>query len=401
MTKRGEWSLPVEARTIIETIEENGFEAYAVGGCVRDILMGQSPSDWDFATSAEPSDIMAIFPHTVPTGVKHGTVTVLFNHVPFEVTTYRTEDCYLDSRRPESVHFVKSIREDLSRRDFTINAMAYHPKRGLLDLFGGQEDICCKAIRTVGAPETRFSEDALRMLRAVRFACRFGFSIEKDTLLAIRGLAPTLQRISAERIGKELSGMLLSPFPQRMMLLYETGLMDFIFPELSKGEQGGTLQKAARLPMDLSTRLSALLSPLEPEAAYNQLKALRFDKRTMEEVRLLVKALHEPLPKDDYEVRKRLSALGEPLFQKWLSLMEGMSGKRFNEIRSAYKEAKEKGRPLSLKALAVDGNDLKKTEIPERAYSEVLDRLLDEVLRHPEKNTKEALMRVLETEIEG
>lgn len=399
MMKTGEWSLPEKVHTFFETIEKNGFEAYAVGGCVRDYLMGQSPSDWDFATDAEPEEVMGIFPHTVPTGVKHGTVTVLLNHTPFEVTTYRTEDCYLDGRRPEAVHFVKSIEEDLSRRDFTINAMAYHPKKGLLDLFGGQEDLRQKCIKTVGNPTKRFSEDALRMLRAVRFACRFDFAVEKETLDAICALAPKLQQISAERIEKELSGMLLSPYPEKMMLLYETGLMDFIFPELSKEKreaQKAMLQKSAQLPLELDLRLSMLLSPLDGETAYRQLKALRFDRRTVETVKLLVETLHAPLPKDDYEVRKRLARLGKPLFQKWLLLQETLAGKRFDEMHRAYEEVCEKGWPISLKELAIDGNDLKETELSERSFSDVLKRLLDVVLRFPEKNTREELLKILE-----
>lgn len=223
--------LPEKVTKIIETLEAAGFEAYAVGGCVRDSILGRKPDDWDITTSAKPDQVKHLFQRTVDTGIKHGTVTVLLEREGFEVTTYRIDGAYEDGRHPSEVSFTASLREDLRRRDFTINAMAYNDKEGLVDLYGGLTDLEAGVIRCVGKAVERFDEDALRMLRAVRFSAQLGFWIEEETRAAIRLLAPNLQKISAERIQVELVKLVTSPHPDYLRTAYELGITAQILPE--------------------------------------------------------------------------------------------------------------------------------------------------------------------------
>ena len=216
-------SLPEKVENIISTIEANGFEAYAVGGCVRDSILGRIPDDWDITTSASPQQVKALFRHTIDTGIQHGTVTVMLGREGFEVTTYRIDGEYEDSRHPKEVTFTSNLREDLKRRDFTINAMAYNNRTGLVDAFGGLEDMERKLIRCVGESQERFEEDALRMMRAVRFSAQLGYAIEEGTEQAIRKMAGNLGHISAERIQTELVKLLVSPHPDYLRICYETG----------------------------------------------------------------------------------------------------------------------------------------------------------------------------------
>ena len=205
--------LPEKVKFIIDRITAAGFEAYAVGGCVRDSILGRTPQDWDITTSARPEQVKALFDRTVDTGIQHGTVTVLLEKEGFEVTTYRIDGKYEDSRHPTEVIFTPSLEEDLRRRDLTVNAMAYNEEKGLVDLYGGREDIQAHVVRCVGDPKERFGEDALRMLRAIRFAAQLGYHIEESTKDAIRQMAHSLKNISAERIQAELIKLLTSPHP--------------------------------------------------------------------------------------------------------------------------------------------------------------------------------------------
>ena len=223
--------IPQNVEKIIKTLEAAGFEAYAVGGCVRDSLLGRTPNDWDITTSALPEDVKGLFRKTFDTGIKHGTVSVLLDQTVYEVTTYRIDGEYDDSRHPKNVVFTKSLSEDLKRRDFTINAMAYNPSSGIVDLFNGREDIEKKIIRCVGDPNERFGEDALRIMRAVRFAAQLSYDIDKETAEAIKKLAPTLENISAERKREELLKIILSDNPGYLMKAYELGITKVIFPE--------------------------------------------------------------------------------------------------------------------------------------------------------------------------
>ena len=222
--------LPEKVKQIINTIQAAGFEAYAVGGCVRDSLLGRVPDDWDITTSAKPQQIKELFPRTIDTGIQHGTVTVMLQKEGFEVTTYRIDGKYEGSRHPKEVTFTANLTEDLKRRDFTINAMAYNETEGLIDIFDGKGDIERKLIRCVGEAKERFKEDALRMMRAVRFSAQLGYDIEKNTKDAIKELAPTLKNISAERIQTELIKLVISPNPDYLRIAYETGVTAVILP---------------------------------------------------------------------------------------------------------------------------------------------------------------------------
>lgn len=217
-------TVPDNAGHIVKTIQAAGFEAYVVGGCVRDSLLGREPQDWDITTSATPEQVKALFPRTVDTGLKHGTVTVLYGGEGFEVTTYRIDGKYEDGRHPSEVTFTPNLEEDLLRRDFTINAMAYNDEAGLVDFFGGREDMRIGVIRCVGKPEDRLQEDALRILRAIRFAAQLRYHVDAYTMTAIRKLAPNLKNISAERIQAELVKILLSPHPDYLRGHIQWGL---------------------------------------------------------------------------------------------------------------------------------------------------------------------------------
>ncbi len=223
--------LPDQVNKIIDTLEEAGYEAYAVGGCVRDSLLGRTPDDWDITTSAKPEDCKRLFPRTVDTGIKHGTVTVLLGGEGFEVTTYRIDGVYEDGRHPREVTFTASLKEDLRRRDFTVNAMAYNERSGLVDIYGGMQDIKNRVIRCVGDAWERFDEDALRMLRAVRFSAQLGYRIDEKTREAVKAMAPNLQKISAERIQAELVKLVTSPHPDDLRTAYELGITAQILPE--------------------------------------------------------------------------------------------------------------------------------------------------------------------------
>ena len=224
--------LPDYVEKIIDTLEVAGFEAYAVGGCVRDYLMGITPDDYDVTTSANPDTVKLLFEKTYDTGIEHGTVTVLMDGVPVEVTTFRCEEAYVDNRKPSSVSFVKNLEEDLKRRDFTINALAYNKRRGIVDLFGGNKDIKKGEIKCVGNPEERFEEDALRMLRAIRFACKTGFNLTDDTKTAILKKAPLIKNVSKERIKAELEKAITSKHREKLYLFYELGISKQIAPWL-------------------------------------------------------------------------------------------------------------------------------------------------------------------------
>ena len=226
--------IPAGAARILKVLEANGYEAYVVGGCVRDSLLGKQPHDWDITTSALPLQVKALFSRTIDTGLKHGTVTIPSGREAYEVTTYRIDGEYLDGRHPSEVTFTASLREDLKRRDFTINAMAYNEKDGLQDFFDGISDLENQRIRAVGDPRKRFEEDALRILRAVRFSAQLGYTVEEGTLRAMRMLAPTLARISAERIAAELEKILVSPHPDRLRMAYECGITAVILPEFDR-----------------------------------------------------------------------------------------------------------------------------------------------------------------------
>ena len=240
-------TLPTKVKQIISRLEKADFEAYAVGGCVRDSILKRSPEDWDITTSAKPEEVKKLFSTTIDTGLQHGTVTVVIEKEGFEVTTFRLDGDYTDGRHPDRVAFTSSLTEDLRRRDFTINAMAYSEKTGLIDEFDGERDLEDGVIRAVGEAKERFSEDALRMLRAIRFAGQLNFKIEEKTFDAIKELSPNISKVSVERIAKELEKLLLSGNPEYIALVYETGIFSVIASEVAMLFENGEISASIKV----------------------------------------------------------------------------------------------------------------------------------------------------------
>ena len=301
--------LPKDVRYIIDILTQNGYEAYAVGGCVRDSILGRVPGDWDITTSALPQQVKALFRRTIDTGIQHGTVTIMLGKNGYEVTTYRIDGKYEDSRHPESVEFTPNLEEDLKRRDFTINAMAYNDENGIVDIFGGIDDIRNRIIRCVGNAHDRFTEDALRILRAVRFSAQLGFEIDKATKDAARELAPTLVKISRERIHTELNKLLLSDNPDYFSVVYELGVMKVIISELEDVNSGDIDRLRVlikRTKPCLPERYAALLNVIGKDKTRAVLKGLKLDNATISMAVKLVEylgitpALTEPQMKSEF-----------------------------------------------------------------------------------------------------
>ncbi|MCC8140014.1 MAG: CCA tRNA nucleotidyltransferase [Lachnospiraceae bacterium] len=430
---------PEKVNRIISTLAAAGHEAYAVGGCVRDAVLGREPADWDITTSALPAEVKALFPRTVDTGIQHGTVTVLLGHEGFEVTTYRVDGLYEDGRHPSEVTFTGNLIEDLKRRDFTINAMAWNEESGLIDAFDGMRDLEKGIIRCVGDARERFSEDALRMLRAVRFSAQLGFELEERTRDAIMELRENLTKVSAERIQVELVKLITSPHPERLLTAWETGLTAIMLPEFdacmaceqhtphhiySVGMH--TIHSMQEVEPDKILRLTMLLHDIgKPvskttdeqgvdhfkghpvpgeEIAGKILRRLRFDNDTTRTVKKLV--LHH-----DYRpaltptgVRRAANRIGEELFPLYLKVQRADTLAqspatqpeklaRIAEVERLYKKILEEKNCFTLKQLAVTGRDLMGAGIPAGpVLGEILQRLLDLVIEEPERNEREWLL---------
>lgn len=432
--------LPDKVNTIIHTLQAHGYEAYAVGGCVRDCLLGRTPEDWDITTSAMPEETKTLFPHTFDTGIEHGTVTVLLDREGFEVTTYRVDGKYEDSRHPSQVTFVRNLREDLLRRDFTINAMAYNEQDGLADIFGGLKDLEQGTIRCVGDAVSRFSEDALRILRGVRFAAQLGFTIEGETREAMRLLASTLQNISAERIQTELIKILLSPRPDMLREAYALGITREFLPEFDRAMETTqetphhmytvgehilhTLQnvrsdRILRLTMlfhDLGKPLKKTVdesgiahfkghAEVSKKLAEEIMRRLKFDNATLHSVGKLVYYHDYRMPVTARNVRRAMNKIGEELFPLYLEVRRAdvlaQSGYQRKEkladidgIETLYREITAAGQCVALKDLAITGKDLIAVGIqPGRELGEILNNLLELVIENPELNTKEKLLK--------
>ena len=437
-------NLPEKVSRIIHTLQANGYEAYAVGGCVRDSILGREPDDWDITTSATPLETKALFARTFDTGIEHGTITVLIDKDAFEVTTYRVDGKYEDSRHPSEVTFTRCLQEDLLRRDFTINAMAYNDEEGLVDIFGGIEDLNNKTIRCVGNAEARFGEDALRILRAVRFAAQLGFEIEEETREGIVKLAPTMANISAERIQVELIKMLVSPNPSLLRTAYELGITKVILPEfdeMMKTEQETphhiysvgehTLKAIETIRPDKVLRLTMLFHDIAKpmmktidangvahfkmhdvegvEMTKSILRRLKFDNDTLGKVTKLVQYHDYRIPAEPKRVRKAMNKIGEDLFPYYLEVRtadtmaqsEYMREEKLQNIRDmekCYQEILEKQECVSLKDLAISGSDLIADGMkPGKEIGYVLNSLLEKVIENPELNTRETLLELRKT----
>ena len=431
--------LPEKVSRILSVLAGAGYEAYAVGGCVRDAILGREPEDWDITTNARPEEVKGLFRRTVDTGIAHGTVTVMLGSDGFEVTTYRQDGDYSDHRHPDAVVFTASLEEDLKRRDFTINAMAYRPETGLVDLFGGREDLEKRIIRCVGDPRERFDEDALRIMRALRFSAQLGFAIAPETREAIREFAPRLQLISRERIRVELVKLLVSPHPDRLLDLAECGITAEIFPlwdTMLATEQNSafhlysvgihTLKVVENVPAEPVLRLAALLHDCGKPACKTTdmgsrnhfhghaelgatiteefLKELRFDNKTINDVVKLVKVHDDRFPPKRKNVRREMNRVGTELFPSFLKLVLADTLAKSNYaleetmhnytlVCRLYEEITAAGDPITLKDLAVKGSDLIAAGMkPGPEMGEVLSRMLDDVLENPEHNQKEYLI---------
>lgn len=420
--------LPEKVEYIIETLQNAGHEAYAVGGCVRDCMLGREPKDWDVTSSADPYEVKALFRRTVDTGIKHGTVTVMFGETGYEVTTYRLDGEYEDSRHPKEVTFTKSLSEDLKRRDFTINAMAYNHKDGLVDLFGGKEDLEKGIIRCVGVPGERFDEDALRILRALRFSAQLGFAVEPATEEAIRTRCANLEKISAERIRDELNKLLLSALPERLLDVERCGITQVILPEVCgllqqkeraipvlqglKDYPGEHAESRTALILCWATLLNAALlqngildEKQRKQEVKHILQRLKFDNDTINTAAALAEFSTQTVSSEAYSLRKQMHCMGEDVFDLWLIYLQGNrfpDGRRApGELLAEIKQQVDKIRSVpycvSLKNLAVSGADLIAAgRKPGVALGETLDYLLEQVLEYPELNKKEILLEMAE-----
>lgn len=379
--------LPSDTEYIIETLQKNGYEAFAVGGCVRDMLNGDTPHDFDITTSAEPETVMSLFEKTVPTGIKHGTVTVIINGVPNEVTTYRADGEYRDHRRPDSVIFVKSLREDLARRDFTVNAMAYNKVDGLKDFFGGREDINSRILRAVGEPERRFYEDALRILRLFRFSSVLGFDIEEKTLKAALEYAPTLKSVSAERIYSELLKTVCGKNPAALKPLTDIGGLGFL--GINASPDYGILP----LLGSADTKLFAFLysgGVQVPPA----LDFLRVPNKTKKAAQDMLTLLNMPFPKTKPEIKEMLY-LTSPLSAENYFDYKSAYGEDCAAAREMLEEIIKNGEPYRISDLKIGGRDLEKCGISGRAIGETLEKLRRSVLKNPELNTRGELIKAV------
>lgn len=442
--------IPQKVNEIIQTIRCNEYEAYAVGGCVRDAILGRNPQDWDITTSAKPEEVKALFRRTIDTGIEHGTVTVMLGKEGFEVTTYRIDGEYEDGRHPKEVEFTASLEEDLKRRDFTINAMAYNEEEGIIDLFDGIGDLKRGVIKCVGNPMERFSEDALRILRGVRFAGQLGFLIDKETKEAMGKKASTLEKISAERIRVELDKLLRSQHPEKIIEAYEIGITSKILPELDAMLE--TRQNNPYHCYDVGTHCIKAVEYMNKIAAKNAietrehsvlcwtaflhdvgkpivistdengidhfyrheqkgeeiaieiLKRLKFDNYTMNLVSHLILWHDYPLKVSKKSLRRCANKLGTENMEFFFYMKEadiyGQSDlekkARFDlilNLRELYKEVLDAEECVSLKDLAITGRDLIEIGMePGKQIGFVLNSLLEKVLEKPELNRRDKLL---------
>ncbi len=431
--------LPEHVKNIIEKLQAAGYEAYAVGGCVRDSILGRVPDDWDITTSAKPHEVKELFRRTIDTGIQHGTVTVMMDKEGYEVTTYRIDGEYEDGRHPKDVTFTANLQEDLRRRDFTINAMAYNDSDGLVDCFDGIGDLEKGIIRCVGDPVERFTEDALRMMRAVRFSAQLTFDIEEHTFAAIGSLAQNLRKVSAERIQVELMKLILSPNPEYLRKLYDAGVTKVFFPEFDAcmettqnhphhchtvGEH--ILQTMKAVPAERVLRLAMLFhdigkpqvkttdeqgidhfhghAALSEEMTRDILKRLKFDTDTLVMTARLVRNHDKKIEPDRKSLRRRMAKVGADLFPAMFDVKEadiaGQSDYLREEklhaialLREAYVQVIADGDCVTVKDLAVNGKDLiREGIVPGPELGAILTKLLELVVEEPDKNTKEYLL---------
>ena len=393
--------LPKNVENIIGSLEEHGFEGFAVGGCVRDSLLKKTPKDWDITTDALPEDMKKIFKKTFDTGIAHGTVTVLMDGVGYELTTYRVDGNYSDGRHPDSVSFSKSLSEDLCRRDFTINAMAYSNKKGIVDLFDGRKDLQNGIIRAVGDAKKRFDEDALRMLRAVRFAAQLGFKIDDDTFEAIKEKAKLLSNVSKERIFVELNKSLNGEFAQNIKMVYTSGLYRYIGKEFAKLDKNIYDFYPRKFPNKKHMYWAVFLENIENvEAVKKILFELKSDNATRNNTYLLVKELKNPLPSSDEDIRWSLHRIGADLFCDYIEILKSDKKNvdildKIDTIENRYSLILKENHAYEISMLDITGKDLMDIGISKGPkIGEVLEFLLEKVIENPLNNEKSILLRL-------
>lgn len=433
--------IPEEVLKVLDKLNESNYEGYLVGGCVRDSLLNKQPKDWDITTNATPEQIQKIFNKTIPTGIKHGTVTAIENDMPIEITTFRIDGQYNDNRHPDSVLFTSNLKDDLSRRDFTINAIAYNNKKGIVDEFNGIEDLKNKKIVAVGNAEDRFKEDSLRMLRAIRFACQLNFSIDAKTLVAIPKCSGLIVNVSQERIREELNKIILSDYPMKgIKLLKATKLLDYILPELcecygfdqhnphhSKNVFDHILKVLESTPKILNCRLAALLHDIakpksftmgedgvghffghhldSAEMARDILTRFKYDNKTIENVCILVKEHMSRYPKlRQGNIKKLINRVGidnlEDLFNLQIADIIGSippyDFTNVLDLRNEVNRILNEKEPFNIKDLAINGHDLIELGMkPGIEMGRALNGLLEKVIEEPSLNTKEKLIELV------
>ena len=427
--------MPKGAEFIIRSLENAGFEAYIVGGCVRDGILGRDPEDWDITTIAKPDEIKRIFSHTVDTGIEHGTVTVL---VPpeevergirsFEVTTYRIDGEYTDHRHPNAVSFTGSLEEDLARRDFTINAMAYHMERGIIDPFHGQEDLEKKIVRAVGKAKDRFAEDALRMMRGIRFSAQLDFSLDEEAYLGIESLKESLENVSKERIAVELWKLLASAHPDKVEMFFSTGLAPYITEDFPKIQESGIPKLLPFAPVEKIVRFGLFLRNV-PDLARKILRDLKLDRESIEGGSHFAALFSEEEVESPYALRKRIARYGLKMIRDYyevrLALLQQDEEELYSLSESDVLEAKRRAGGInitkkqaesivkerllwlskvedekncvSLSTLMLSGKDLISLGVsPGKRMGEILQLAFDRVLQEPKENEKEKLISYLQ-----
>ncbi|MCG8540713.1 MAG: HD domain-containing protein [Clostridia bacterium] len=433
--------IPKEVNRILELLYLNKFEGYIVGGCVRDSVLGRDPNDWDICTSAKPHEMLNIFTQlkVIPTGLKHGTLTIVIGDKNFEITTYRIEERYIDGRRPEEIRFTKNLKEDLARRDFTINAIAYNNRDGLIDLYKGMSDILNRKIRCIGNPLNRFDEDYLRMLRAIRFAAQLGYEIETKTFEGIKVLSKNITHISKERVREEINKILLSENPSKgFLLLSESGLLKYIIPELQQcvkyryrndhhgkdvfnhimdvldNTEGNLLLRLGALLHDVGKfQLSSVhkdnidnLHIKSMDMVEAILKRLKYDNKTIESVKKLV--AEHGLNYDNVtarDIKELINRVGieniDNLFKLQIAHIQGSkltcNFSNINKAKDLCEKILKEKQPLTVKELDINGHELMKYGVGKgKEIGSILNRLLDIVLDNPSLNRKDLLINEVE-----
>lgn len=391
-------AIPDNVLRAMGILEKNGYSAYAVGGCVRDSLLGHTPYDWDICTSALPEQTAQCFDkfRVIPTGVKHGTLTVIVDE-PLEITTFRIDGDYLDNRRPSDVSFTRNLSDDLCRRDFTVNAMALGSNGEITDLYGGREDLAAKLIRCVGDAATRFDEDALRIMRALRFAATLGFEIEAETAKAIHEKKHLLKNIAAERIQKEFTKLLTGNC--REILAEFADVIRVFLPEVQTDSE--TLQRVSASPADPVLRLALLFGSTTAQAAADRLHALKYDNNTVGKVSLMLDSAQSTISTERPQIKRLLNKYGEENAKTVLAYhlySEKITEATYNDVISTTDDIITNGECFTLSKLAVNGSDISALGIfPAKQIGKVLFALLEKVMDGEAENEKKSLISIART----